>query len=71
MPYGRGFLYLLDTDAEIRARSHGKHSLDDVVLEIYRRGTTQTEVTYMPRGDEVPGYGWERNPRAAEGTCKF
>ena len=37
VPYGRGFLYLLNTDAEIRARSHGKHSLDDVVLELYRR----------------------------------
>ena len=188
VPYGRGFLYLVNTDAEIRAQSHGKHSLDDVVLEIYRRGkskeahgvpqwlelvgkelgakrarseydamvagttilpaknrfspcftvahrvvhvfqlgfaraslndggvihdlvpgsaadragirdgdqvvavhglvetrkhedkpltltlrhgTTQTEVTYTPRGAEVPGYGWVRNPRAAEGTCKF
>jgi hypothetical protein len=37
VPYGRGFLYLLDTDAAIRAKSGGKRSLDDVVQEIYRR----------------------------------
>ncbi|WP_165186727.1 hypothetical protein [Caulobacter soli] len=37
VPYGRGFLYLVDTDAAIRAKSGGKHSLDDVVQEIYRR----------------------------------
>ena len=37
VPYGRGFLYLLDTDTAIRAKSGGKRSLDDVVLEIRRR----------------------------------
>ena len=37
VPYGRGFLYLVDTDAAIRAKSGGKRSLDDVVKEIYRR----------------------------------
>lgn len=37
VPYGRGFLYLMNTDAQIRARSHGKHSLDDVVLELNQR----------------------------------
>jgi hypothetical protein len=37
VPYGRGFLYLVDTDAAIRAKSGGKHSLDSVVQEIYRR----------------------------------
>jgi len=36
-PYGRGFLYLAQTDAAIRAKSGGKHSLDDIVLELYRR----------------------------------
>jgi hypothetical protein len=37
VPYGRGFLYLIITDAAIRSRSHGKRSLDEVVLELYRR----------------------------------
>jgi hypothetical protein len=37
VPYGRGFLYLVITDAAIRAHSHGQRSLDNVVLELYRR----------------------------------
>jgi len=37
VPYGRGFIYLEITDAAIRTSSHGKHSLDDVVREMYRR----------------------------------
>ncbi|WP_130617186.1 hypothetical protein [Dyella amyloliquefaciens] len=40
-PYGRGFLYLVQTNAAILAKSGGKHSLDDVVLEIYRRTEKQ------------------------------
>ena len=39
VPYGRGLLYMIQTDAAIRAASHGKHSLDDIVLELYRRRT--------------------------------
>lgn len=39
VPYGRGFLYLQSIDGAIRARSGGKRSLDDVVLELYRRKT--------------------------------
>lgn len=31
VPYGRGFFYLVQTDAQIRARSGGRRSLDDVV----------------------------------------
>ena len=41
VPYGRGFMYLAKVDAEIRAASHGKRSLDDVVLALLdkkRRG---------------------------------
>lgn len=37
VPYGRGFLYLVMTDATIRAKSHGHASLDDIVLDLYRR----------------------------------
>jgi hypothetical protein len=37
VPYGRGFIYLQLTDGAIRAKSGGKRSLDDVVLELYRR----------------------------------
>jgi hypothetical protein len=39
VPYGRGLLYLIITDAAIRARTHGRHSLDEVVRELYRRET--------------------------------
>jgi predicted metalloprotease with PDZ domain len=45
VPYGRGVLYLANTDDEIRAASHGAHSLDDVVLELRRR-----EVAGQPYG---------------------
>jgi predicted metalloprotease with PDZ domain len=37
VPYGRGWLYLQQTDAAIRAASKGRRSLDDVVKEIRRR----------------------------------
>src|SRR5690606_20913262 len=32
VPYGRGFMYLIQVDAEIRARSGGQRSLDDIVV---------------------------------------
>ncbi|MDZ4371674.1 MAG: hypothetical protein U1C74_09675 [Phenylobacterium sp.] len=37
VPYGRGFLYLVETEAAIREASGGKRSLDDVVKEMRRR----------------------------------
>ena len=37
VPYGRGFFYLLRTDAAIREASHGRRSLDDVVKALRRR----------------------------------
>lgn len=37
VPYGRGFMYLARTDAEIRARTHGKRSLDDIEVEFAAR----------------------------------
>jgi len=37
VPYGRGFLYLMQTDAEIRAASQGRRSLDDAVKTLRRR----------------------------------
>jgi hypothetical protein len=37
VPYGRGWLYLIQTDAEIRQASTGARSLDDVVKAIYAR----------------------------------
>ena len=36
-PYGRGFVYLIETDAAIKAKSGGKRGLDDVVLELNKR----------------------------------
>jgi hypothetical protein len=37
VPYGRGVIYLIATDAAIREKSGSKRSLDDVVKELYRR----------------------------------
>lgn len=37
VPYGRGFLYLVQTEAAIRKASGGKRSLDDVVKALRRR----------------------------------
>lgn len=37
VPYGRGWLYLQQTDAAIREASGGKRSLDDLVKEMRRR----------------------------------
>lgn len=37
VPYGRGFMYLAQVDAQIRAQSGGTRSLDDLVLEIRAR----------------------------------
>jgi hypothetical protein len=37
VPYGRGFTYLTKVDAQIRAASGGRRSLDDLVLEVVRR----------------------------------
>jgi hypothetical protein len=37
VPYGRGFMYLAKVDADVRAKSGGKRSLDDLVLEVLQR----------------------------------
>ncbi|WP_312126836.1 hypothetical protein [Brevundimonas sp.] len=37
VPYGRGFMYLLNVNAQMREASNGTKSLDDVVLEILNR----------------------------------
>lgn len=37
VPYGRGFLYLLQAESAIRAASKGQRGLDDVVKELRRR----------------------------------
>lgn len=37
VPYGRGWLYLQQTDAQIREASGGKRSLDDIAKEMRRR----------------------------------
>ena len=41
VPYGRGWLYLVQTDAQIRKASGGKRSLEDVVKDLYRRQTAK------------------------------
>jgi hypothetical protein len=37
VPYGRGFMYLAKVDAQIRAKSQGKRSLDDLVVPMFER----------------------------------
>ena len=37
VPYGRGFMYLVRTDAQLREKTSGKRSLDDLVLEVQAR----------------------------------
>ena len=37
VPYNRGFIYFTNLDAKIRARSHGRRSLDDLVLAMLER----------------------------------
>ncbi len=37
VPYGRGFMYLVRVNAQIRAHSDGQRSLDDIVRELYAR----------------------------------
>jgi hypothetical protein len=54
IPYGRGFLYLVITDEAIRAHSHGRRSLDDVVLELYKR-ETQHQPYGIPQWLELVG----------------
>lgn len=50
VPYGRGWLYLASVDAQIRAKTHGKKSLDDIVLAFAAK--TQ-------RGETVTVADWE------------
>lgn len=37
VPYGRGFMYLTNVNAQLRAASGGRRSLDDLVLELLAR----------------------------------
>ena len=45
VPYGRGWMYLAKTDAEIRAHSHGRRSLDDVVVALADRARRKESYT--------------------------
>lgn len=36
-----------------------------------RRGESRTTVTYLPRGAEVEGYRWARDPTVPETACRF
>jgi predicted metalloprotease with PDZ domain len=58
VPYGRGFMYLAGTDAEIRARTHGKQSLDDIEVEFAirsQKGEAPTVADWIKRVTEVLG----------------
>ena len=56
VPYGRGFMYLASVDAEIRARSGHKRSLDDIVLKLLER----------TRAAEASGGGKAQAPGVAD-----
>ena len=49
VPYGRGFMYLVRVDAQVRKQSGGKRSLDTLVLEILAR---------QKRGEKVGVKEW-------------
>src|SRR5262249_1847297 len=52
VPYGRGFMYLANTDAEIRAHSQGRRSLADLVVpfaERAQRGQTPSVADWTDR----------------------
>lgn len=51
VPYGRGWMYFTRVNAEIRARSHGRRSLDDVVLALLAR---------TRKGEKVTPADWEK-----------
>ena len=55
VPYGRGFMYLAAVDAQIRARSGHKRSLDDVVLQLLER----TRAAERGGGKEPTVADWE------------
>lgn len=61
VPYGRGWIYLAKTDAEIREHSHGKRSLDDVVVALADR--TRREQSHTP-ADWVELVSHELGPQA-------
>lgn len=50
VPYGRGFMYLVQVDAQIRAETEGRQSLHDLILEINRR---QSE------GEQIGNERWQ------------
>jgi hypothetical protein len=65
VPYGRGWMYLARVDAHIRAASHGKRSLDDIVLAFADR--TQ-------KGESVTPADWEKAITAelgAKGAAEY
>ncbi|MEP6906646.1 MAG: hypothetical protein ABI858_01505 [Pseudoxanthomonas sp.] len=37
VPYGRGFMYLVDVDAQLRQHGRNARTIDDLVLEVLRR----------------------------------
>jgi predicted metalloprotease with PDZ domain len=51
VPYGRGFVYLAAVDAQVRAKSHGKRSLDDLELNLIDR---------RRKGEKLGPDAWEK-----------
>lgn len=45
VPYGRGLVYLIDTDQRIREKSGGKRSIDDLVLHTVEKKRAGEKVT--------------------------
>ncbi len=58
LPYGRGLIYMIETDALIREKSGNKYSLDNVVLDILhmtRSGEKPNFTTWFERVNHYSG----------------
>lgn len=58
LPYGRGLLFLANTDVKIRKATGGEHSIDDVVLDILekrRNGIEQGNREFLETVRDIAG----------------
>jgi M61 glycyl aminopeptidase len=71
VPYGRGFMYLAAVDAEIRAHTHNKRSLDDIVLKLLERSRAAEASSGKEQGPTVADWqeliGTELGSRGVRG----
>ena len=75
VPYGRGFMYLAAVDAEIRAHTHNKRSLDDIVLKLLERTRAAEASSGKEQGPTVADWqeliGKELGSRGVRGSREY